>query len=130
VGEISSPGRGKVAAGGGAPEVTVPMDSSLPNLVMMPMMMRQIANATARIAVNLARSFCMLAPMRAEPPPPPKALVRPVSFESWIRMRSVRRIPNKKTRNERKPQNAPVQDHDRSRISAVILPPMFCLIPW
>jgi hypothetical protein len=76
--------------------------------VIMLMMRRETARTTARMAVIFARSFCMRAPRSAlDPPPPPKALVKPVSFESWMRMTAVMRSATMNTMTERMPQTTP-----------------------
>jgi hypothetical protein len=72
------------------------------------MTMRQKPRIPARIAVNFARSLCRRAPRSAfELPAPPKALVRPVSFESWIKMTAVMRSVDTNTTTERSPQTTP-----------------------
>jgi hypothetical protein len=77
---------------------------------------RQKPRIPARYAVNFARSLCKRAPRRAfELPEPPKALVRPVSFESWIKMTAVMRSVATNTMTERNPQTMFVTETTRSR---------------
>jgi hypothetical protein len=86
------------------------------------MLMRQIVRMPPRIPVSFARSFCILAPSNDELLPPPNALVSPVSFESWRRMRIMRRSATKNATTAKTYQTASMNVHPKRLISSILAP--------
>ncbi len=109
--------------GGGVTASVAPRVLPVVSAVISPMVVRQTARMMPSTPVSFARSFCILAPMSELLLPPPNALVRPVSFESWIKIRPIRSSIAKKTTMESKYQATSIHAQAKRFISGVITPP-------